>query len=449
MSSINPQGYNYTKTPLNKNPFWGGEGGGGSNELWYPTVDSNGNISWQKSESEIPPTPTNIKGAKGDDGATPDIGANATVTPSTGIPTVNVVKSGTEDAPIFHFNFSGLKGETGAAGSTGPQGPQGIQGTQGPQGPQGQQGVAGENGADGESAYQIAVDNGFEGTEQEWLASLVGPQGPKGEDGGMYKSLTLPAMQYRPLITSDLRVQVLIPVSATLEDNTTVNDTMWLSGTVHGFEGTVATPLAMGISLNGMLDIGFDNVEPEDIGVEYLDMFAVITFDNFVNGEPSNLYNLTYLMIPKVLGDKIEVVGTPSLYLDVRSQKAIVGQGEAAFQTNASQDLSNGAFLTVEMNVPDYRDFSITRNIQAKLVVPSLPTPSSAIPNNWVFYNMPFDFYDTFPAMGDDTAHDMHFMGRIVLYPEVIEGTGFTGNYKVERVELNYYQINTVNVSYV
>lgn len=29
----------------------------------------------------------------------------------------------------------------------------------------------------GESAYEIAVNNGFEGTEQEWLASLRGPQG--------------------------------------------------------------------------------------------------------------------------------------------------------------------------------------------------------------------------------------------------------------------------------
>jgi hypothetical protein len=44
----------------------------------------------------------------------------------------------------------------------------------------------------GESAYQIAVDHGFVGTEEEWLASLkgatgatgaTGPQGPQGEPG--------------------------------------------------------------------------------------------------------------------------------------------------------------------------------------------------------------------------------------------------------------------------
>lgn len=33
-------------------------------------------------------------------------------------------------------------------------------------------------GDDGLSAYQIAVANGFVGTEAEWIASLKGPQGP-------------------------------------------------------------------------------------------------------------------------------------------------------------------------------------------------------------------------------------------------------------------------------
>lgn len=35
-------------------------------------------------------------------------------------------------------------------------------------------------GPPGKSAYQIAVDNGFEGTEEEWLASLKGEQGNPG-----------------------------------------------------------------------------------------------------------------------------------------------------------------------------------------------------------------------------------------------------------------------------
>ena len=38
-------------------------------------------------------------------------------------------------------------------------------------------------GADGKSAYEIAVDNGFEGTEEEWLASLKGERGETGAQG--------------------------------------------------------------------------------------------------------------------------------------------------------------------------------------------------------------------------------------------------------------------------
>ena len=41
----------------------------------------------------------------------------------------------------------------------------------------------GAQGPQGLSAYQVAVNNGFQGTEQQWLASLVGPQGPAGAGG--------------------------------------------------------------------------------------------------------------------------------------------------------------------------------------------------------------------------------------------------------------------------
>ena len=49
--------------------------------------------------------------------------------------------------------------------------------------------LKGENGIDGKSAYQLAVNNGFVGTEAEWITSLkgetgpIGPAGPQGEIG--------------------------------------------------------------------------------------------------------------------------------------------------------------------------------------------------------------------------------------------------------------------------
>lgn len=71
----------------------------------------------------------------------------------------------------------GRDGEPGRNGEKGEQGPQGIQGEQGPQGPQGIQGEQGPQGPQGLSAYQVAVNNGFSGSEGEWIKSLKGADG--------------------------------------------------------------------------------------------------------------------------------------------------------------------------------------------------------------------------------------------------------------------------------
>ena len=42
---------------------------------------------------------------------------------------------------------------------------------------------SGSVGADGKSAYEVAVNNGYTGTEQEWIESLKGKQGEKGDRG--------------------------------------------------------------------------------------------------------------------------------------------------------------------------------------------------------------------------------------------------------------------------
>jgi hypothetical protein len=86
----------------------------------------------------------------------------------------------------------GLTGPAGATGAQGPQGPigltgaQGIQGDTGPQGPIGLTGLTGNQGIQGvagSSAYQIAVANGYSGTESQWLTSLVGATGAQGIQG--------------------------------------------------------------------------------------------------------------------------------------------------------------------------------------------------------------------------------------------------------------------------
>lgn len=47
--------------------------------------------------------------------------------------------------------------------------------------------VAGPIGPDGPSAYEVAVANGFSGTEAEWLQTLIGPPGEVTSiDGGFF-----------------------------------------------------------------------------------------------------------------------------------------------------------------------------------------------------------------------------------------------------------------------
>lgn len=49
----------------------------------------------------------------------------------------------------------------------------------------GEKGDKGEIGEDGRSAYEVAVDNGFVGTIEDWFASLKGERGDKGQDADL------------------------------------------------------------------------------------------------------------------------------------------------------------------------------------------------------------------------------------------------------------------------
>lgn len=86
-----------------------------------PSVDDAGNLSWTNDKGKVNPTTKNIKGPKGDTGATGPQGPKGE-TGETGL--------------------QGPKGETGETGATGPQGPTGDVGATGPQGPKGTDGVS-------------------------------------------------------------------------------------------------------------------------------------------------------------------------------------------------------------------------------------------------------------------------------------------------------------------
>lgn len=76
-----------------------------------------------------------------------------------------------------------LKGEQGERGYQGPQGEKGDKGDKGDEGDKGDKGDKGNTGETGKSVYDLAVENGFEGSVSDWLATLVGPQGSTGPQG--------------------------------------------------------------------------------------------------------------------------------------------------------------------------------------------------------------------------------------------------------------------------
>ena len=77
-------------------------------------------------------------------------------------------------------SLKGVDGKDGVNGKDGCDGRNGVDGLPGKDGKNGADGLLGRDGidgTDGKSAYIIAVEHGFSGTENEWLQSLKGKDG--------------------------------------------------------------------------------------------------------------------------------------------------------------------------------------------------------------------------------------------------------------------------------
>ena len=111
--------------------------------------------------------PKGDKGDPGERGPKGDKGADGTMT----------------FADLTEEQKESLRGPQGIQGEQGPKGDKGDPGLKGSKGDKGDKGDKGNNGVAGKSAYQIAVDNGYIGTESAWVASLKGDKGDKGDTG--------------------------------------------------------------------------------------------------------------------------------------------------------------------------------------------------------------------------------------------------------------------------
>lgn len=130
-------------------------------DVWLPSVDTSGNLSWTKSASSTVPTTRNIKGPIGPTGPTGLTGAAGPTGPT---------------GP----QGKGEKGDTGPTGPTGPIGPGGS-GSVGPTGPTG---LTGPTGPINNSLWYPTVDtNGNLTWAKNTTSTVPAARNIKGKDG--------------------------------------------------------------------------------------------------------------------------------------------------------------------------------------------------------------------------------------------------------------------------
>ena len=468
---INPQGYKYDIAPINRNPFWEEDSDMGDISATARVVEDGGSVNASVTAVEVSSgtrldfTFSNIKGAKGDTGAT------------------------------------GPQGVAGPAGATGPQGPTGLTGATGAQGPKGDTGATGATGAKGDngaSAYEIAVDDGFEGTEEEWLASLkgdsayavavdegfegteqewldslvgptgpqgpqgeqgpTGPQGPAGENAGFVNTYWSLVGSENPSINKDTRIQASFPIIFRLNgDDEDSTITVYMSGILPAFgigsdisAAISAIPVSAGVTAVVPCRLSYNLPEGKTGDDLPFNLFQIgyMLFSTMNQGEITENWYYREMWITNEMWNNIDWdAASGNIYYE--SRDAYTEASGATLQTNPATTLSAGAMYTLQFNVPDYRDYSVTRTLYAGLAIPALPTPDPI--GTFGPYEQDFSFSSTFPSYGDDPSVTLHFHGTITLNAEVDttdpQNPTATGKYIVERIKLNYPSINTVNIS--
>lgn len=111
------------------------------------------------------------------------------------------------------------------------------------------------NGATGKSAYEIAVDNGFVGTESDWLLSLDGTNGTNGADGARALTNLYYASTNYTLQTGTLNLLVTTPlVNLGWIQGTRIR--VWNSTTAY-MEGVVTSTISNPQTSNISVDIDY------------------------------------------------------------------------------------------------------------------------------------------------------------------------------------------------
>ena len=100
-------------------------------------------------------------------------------------------------------------------------------------------GEKGDAGADGKSAYEVAVANGYTGTQAQWLASLKGADGANGKDGQTWQPYIADDKRWHIRLINNVDMPAIVGVITQGNANDlTMDDSYRIDGTVANIPST-------------------------------------------------------------------------------------------------------------------------------------------------------------------------------------------------------------------
>lgn len=184
--------------------------------VFIPSVDADGVMTWTNKAGLANPAPVNVKGERGEQGPQ---GLQ-------GLPGAKGDKGDKGDAfkytDFTAAQLAALKGPKGDTGDTGPRGEQGPQGATGPQGPNGDKGDTGPKGEKGDTGAAASIKIGTvttgaagsnasvtnSGTASNVVLDFTLPRGEDGADGGIVVDTAMSGTSTNPVQNKVIKAEL-------------------------------------------------------------------------------------------------------------------------------------------------------------------------------------------------------------------------------------------------
>ena len=256
-------------------------------------------------------------------------------------------------------------------------------------------GAAGTNGTNGSSAFQVAVTNGFVGTEAQWLASLVGTQGPAGATGltgpqgiagtnGSDATVTIGAIS----TTSDPKGATITAGELKLAPADASNGGIVTTGT-QTFSGN--KEIIGNLKLTGIL--GSETLDQSSSGQTGGTGAYISLWQSFTAGISGSLSKITMLFF------NTQATGTLYIYQATGTNGTLLTSQPFSVSTNGANDLLENFSLVNPPNV-------ISGSIYTMAFIASSGTLWGGTTND---YNRGVSYYGDTPSSNSNSSENLYF----------------------------------------